>query len=147
MAMTNIQKQRIQDMRRQGVVFSQIADTLGLSANTVKSFCRRNNLNACNASNATGNNENKELCKNCGKKLKQTPKTKPKTFCCDKCRFAFWNRHNNQINRDSLHRLTCARCGGDFGSHDKHRKYCRHACYIAHRFDRSPADREAVAVI
>jgi IS30 family transposase len=143
--MTDIQKRNIQDMRSQGVAYSQIADSLGISVNTVKSFCRRNNLTVSNASNDTGNEENKEQCKQCGKKLIQTPKAKPKTFCCDKCRFDWWNKQKNKTNRRSVHRLACEYCNRDFGSHDKKRKYCRHDCYIAARF--GSGAREAVAAI
>ena len=130
--MTKIQKQRIEVLRRQGAAYSQIADTLGLSMNTVKSFCRRNNLVVLNASNDAKNDYDKDHCKHCGKKLKQIPKVKPKTFCCDKCRFDWWNKH--KPGRISVHKLTCTYCGAEFGCHDKKRKYCRHACYINHRF-------------
>jgi rRNA maturation endonuclease Nob1 len=129
--MTGEQKQHIQDMRRQGLSYVKIADALGISANTVKSFCRRGRLNACNASNDTGN---KDICKHCGNKLKQTPKAKPKTFCSDKCRFDWWNTHRDKMARKGIYRLTCTHCGGDFGSYDKRRKYCGHACYISDRF-------------
>lgn len=141
--MTGEQKQRIQDMRLQGTAYSQIADTLGLSVNTVKSFCRRINLNACDASNETGNEENKEHCKHCGKRLIQKEKQKPKTFCGNDCRYAWWNSHRQQMNRKAVHRLTCAYCGRTFDSYGgKNRKYCGHSCYIADRFGRIPTDRE-----
>lgn len=134
--MTGEQKQKVQDMRLQGAAYSQIADTLGLSVNTVKSYCRRNNLSACDASNDTGNEDNKDSCKQCGKRLKQIPKSKPKTFCCDKCRFDWWNSHRDKLNRKSASHLICAHCGVAFDSYDKNRKYCGHACYIADRFRR-----------
>ena len=124
--MTGKQKQNIHEMRRQGAGFSQIAETLGLSVNTVKSFCRRKNLNACDASNDT---ENKDLCKQCGTRLKQGTKSKPKTFCCDSCRYTWWNS-----KRGGIYSMICVRCGADFNSYDKNRKYCGHACYISARF-------------
>lgn len=129
--MTGIQKQNIHDMRRQGLSYAKIADTLGLSANTIKSFCRRSKLNACATSNDTGN---KDLCKQCGSRLKQTAKSKPKTFCCDKCRFDWWNSNRIKMNRKGVHQMVCTRCGEDFGSYDRNRKYCGHACYISARF-------------
>jgi len=133
--MTGEQKLRIQEMRLQGTAFSQIADILGLSVNTVKSFCRRNSINACDASNDTGNKDNKDACKHCGKSLKQTPKTKPKIFCGADCRYAWWNTHRNQPGRKASHVLTCAYCGEEFIDYgSRTRKYCGHSCYINARF-------------
>ena len=42
--MTNEQKLMIEAYRRNGVGYKQIAKELGLSPNSVKSYCRRNNL-------------------------------------------------------------------------------------------------------
>jgi rRNA maturation endonuclease Nob1 len=134
--MTITQKQNIVDMRQQSIAFSQIAEALDMNINTVKAFYRRNDVFFRDFDDT----KDKTLCKQCGKRLKQIPKTKPKTFCCDKCRFAFWNKQKNQKHRASLHRLVCTYCGGIFGSHDKHRKYCQHACYIEHRFGKGNTD-------
>jgi hypothetical protein len=134
-AMTGEQKQRIQDMRLQGTAFSQIADELGLSVNTIKSFCRRNSIEACDASNDTGNEDNKDTCKQCGKKLKQTANSRAKMFCNDRCRYAWWNTNRHQPNRKGSQRLTCTCCGREFISYgNPSRKYCGHACYIKDRF-------------
>ena len=42
--MTNEQKIQIAEMRKLGLGYIKIARNLGISENTVKSFCRRNNL-------------------------------------------------------------------------------------------------------
>ena len=42
--MTESQKQQILSFRRQGIGYLKIAQELGISQNTVKSYCRRNNL-------------------------------------------------------------------------------------------------------
>ena len=34
-----------------------------------------------------------------------------------------------------MHRLICAKCGGDFVSYEAKRKYCGHECYISKRFN------------
>ena len=128
--MTGEQKQSIQNMRRQGLSYAKIADSLGISVNTVKSFCRRSRLNAVDTSSDTGN----EICKQCGKQLKKIIKSRPRTFCSDKCRFDWWNANRMKIKRDGVHNLICNHCGGCFGSYDKNRKYCAHACYISARF-------------
>ena len=41
--MNTSQKQRIEFLRDKGESYASIADDLGISENTVKSYCRRNN--------------------------------------------------------------------------------------------------------
>ena len=42
--MNALQKQNIANMRRNGASYAKIAAALDISENTVKSYCRRNNL-------------------------------------------------------------------------------------------------------
>jgi len=42
--MKYLQKEQITQMRSEGFSYAKIAAALGISENTVKSFCRRNNL-------------------------------------------------------------------------------------------------------
>ena len=49
--MTNQQKEQIRTMRLQGIGYVKIGKILGISDNTVRSFCRRNGLGK-NAKNA-----------------------------------------------------------------------------------------------
>jgi len=140
------QKRQIQDMRQQGFSLSNIAETLGLSRNTVKSFCRRNEVIACDASEDTGIEENKDICKHCNTPLSQRSKQKPRRFCNDKCRHAWWSRHRNFLNKKALYHIKCEYCRKEFDSYgNSKRKYCCHACYIAARF--GDDDRKAVAAI
>lgn len=120
-------------MRQQGVRYNQIADTLNLSVNTVKSYCRRNGLTV---SEDTKIDNYKETCKQCGKPLKQESKRKQKTFCCDKCRYMWWNTHRDYYRKSSaIYHFVCAYCGKTFDSYsNKDRRYCSHACYIRNRF-------------
>lgn len=133
--MTGEQKQRIQDMRQQGSRYADIADAVGLAKNTVKTFCWRNNLTACDASRDTGNEDNKDTCKHCGKKLRQISNRKPKTFCNDACRLAWWRENRDRMDKKAVYWLTCTHCGRVFDSYgNKKRKYCSHACYINARY-------------
>lgn len=132
--MTREEKQNIQEMRQQGLSYTQIADSLGLSVGTVKSYCWRNNLSD-NASKDTENEDNKDKCKQCGRLLEQTPKSKPKSFCNDRCRHAWWSAHRDRLNRKAIYQMSCGSCGKPFDSYgNQTRKYCCHACYIAGRF-------------
>lgn len=123
--MKNNQKEMIGNMRRQGMPYGDIAAALGLSLNTVKSFCRRESIDIINNSD----NRNQNLCKNCGALLKHHPGSKKKTFCCDKCRYAWWNK--NRVK--GTYPLTCFYCGREFYSNNKKRKYCGRECYIHSR--------------
>ena len=75
--MTDKQKQMIRTMRQQGIAYSTIAAAFGLSLNTVKSFCRRENIDI----KSSHNDEEQNLCKNCGIPLTNHPGSKSKTFC------------------------------------------------------------------
>jgi endogenous inhibitor of DNA gyrase (YacG/DUF329 family) len=133
--MTGEQKHKIHALREQRLGYAEIADAVGMSKNTVKTYCWRNNLSKNDASEETGNEENNAICKHCGKKLRQDAKNKPRKFCCDACRFAWWRENRRSLNRKAVYQLTCAHCGAVFGSYgNKNRKYCSHACYIKARF-------------
>ena len=143
--MTGDQKQTILRGRAAGLAYSQIADEVGLPLNTVKSCCRRAGLSMSNASKDTGIEENKEICKQCGKKLVHREKVKPKKFCCEACRRAYWNSHREQMNRKAVYPVVCAHCGRSFESYgNAGRKYCSHHCYIEHRFP-APCGEAATA--
>lgn len=107
--------------------YVEIGRRLDLSKDTVATFCRRNGL---------GNNAKHTLfCKNCGKPIQVTPHRKPKKFCSDACRTAWWNSHPECVNRKAIYHFVCACCGKNFTAYgNRGRKYCSHACYIAHRF-------------
>lgn len=80
--MTGIQKQRIEYLRGKGESYAAIAASLGISENTVKSYCRRNNLGA----GYITEQQEVDACDNYGKPLEHTPGAKRKRFCSDKCR-------------------------------------------------------------
>ncbi|MBS3938770.1 MAG: RNA polymerase subunit sigma-70 [Peptococcaceae bacterium] len=126
--MTNQQKETITQMRSMGHSYTKIATLLGTSENTVKSFCRRNNLSGVGmviANQAPG-----ILCRQCGVLLTHTAGAKQKRFCSVKCRMTWWNAHPEALNRKALYPFTCAHCGAACESYgNKNRKYCSRACY------------------
>lgn len=128
--MTNSQKEQIRAMRLQGTGYVKIGQALGISHNTVRSFCRRNGLDGAAGKSAV-------RCQRCGKTIKIVPKQKPRKFCSDSCRTAWWNSHLDKVERKAIYHFTCAACGKDFTAYgNAHRKYCSHSCYIADRFGR-----------
>ena len=124
--MTRYQEGRILCMREQGVSYGQIASTLDVPLNTVKSFCRRRNICA-----ETGGAEPR--CAYCGKVMPQAGKRKK--YCSYTCRMRWWNEHRQLITRKSAISVACRNCGRVFHAYAKAgRSYCSHRCYIAARF-------------
>lgn len=134
--MTDLQKEQIKAMRLQGMGYLKIGQTLGISNNTVRSFCRRNGLDGDAAKNSV-------VCQQCGNPVKIIPKRKPKKFCSDACRIAWWNSHLECVKRKAVYDYICAHCGKPFTAYgNKNRKYCSHECYIADRFGRECGSHE-----
>ena len=83
--MTESQKQKIISLRRQGIGYLKIAQELGISQNTVKSYCRRNNLTKADEiiepKEMTA--ESEHFCLQCGAVVPQDSKRKLKKFCSD----------------------------------------------------------------
>lgn len=133
--MTLFQKEQVRRMRNEGKSYSKIAVCLGISENTIKSYCQRNNIGGMNAtSKAEQSDIGKEannFCKNCDKSIEQQPGRKPRKFCSDKCRLTCWNSHMDMVSRKSIYHVECAGCRKPFDSYgNKNRKYCSHACYF-----------------
>jgi endogenous inhibitor of DNA gyrase (YacG/DUF329 family) len=129
MSMTRIPKEEIIHLRRDGFSYSKIAVALCISENTVKSFCRRNNLGGVFAA-VNSDKQDGHFCRQCGKPLTASPQSKTKHFCSDRCRMAWWNAHPEAVSRKAIYRLTCAFCSQEFESYgNKSRKYCSRACY------------------
>lgn len=125
--MTDAQKRQIHDLRQRGFGYMKIGQMMGISDNTVRSYCRRSRLP-----------KNTTICPQCGKGVKRLSGRKPRKFCSDTCRTAWWNSHLDQVERKAIYQFICANCGKEFSAYgNDHRKYCSRACYIAHRFEGS----------
>ena len=145
--MTTNDKTQIVCMRKAGAGYGVIAQKLGLSVNTVKTFCRRNHLTQNDLAQPEAQTpaaENAVLmtvepsvktCLQCGTAVVQTPGRKEKKFCCDSCRNKWWNSHLSQVKRKAMYEYSCPTCGISFHAYGhRHRKYCSHECYIKSRF-------------
>ena len=142
--MTLLQKQQITKLRTNGDSYDKIAESLNISKNTVKSYCQRNNLGSKPSHNNSKPKskpaERVTHCRQCNQPLLQA-KFKPKIFCNDKCRFAWWNGRRN----NPAHIAFCARCNAKFNNRGKNnRKYCSHNCYVAARFGGVCIDQTAI---
>lgn len=137
--MTISQKAIIQQMRTEGQSYAHIANSLGVSVNTVKSYGKRNEIfqknNSINTVISNKNNEKHIACLKCRKPLIHATRGKPKKFCSETCRRAWWKFNDNQSNRQAWYTLTCVGCGSEFNSYgNKNRKFCSHSCYIKTRY-------------
>ena len=100
--MTDLQKNQILTLREQGCTYAEISRKVSISLNTVKSFCYRKN----------GNDKSRAQCKNCGKTIIIRDKCKPRQFCCDTCRIAYWKRTKKP--KRTIYHLICETCGREF---------------------------------
>ena len=128
LSMTDQERTQIVQLQKKGLGYKRIATQLNLPVNGVKSFCRRHPVNKDTAlSDAVG-------CLQCGTPLTQQPHRKAKKFCSDKCRMAWWNTHQDQVNRKAYYQHIWPACGKLFESYGKeHRVYCSRACYAQAR--------------
>jgi plasmid maintenance system antidote protein VapI len=137
--MTVLQKEPIKALRWQGMSYKEISSKLGISKDTVKSFCRRNAIEAVTASKETKNKDYKEQCLQClqcGKELNKIRSTKK--FCSGTCRLAYHKTHRKPT-------AICAHCGVVFDNNgNSARKYCSAQCYFSSRFPDRYAEEVAV---
>lgn len=136
--MTNEQKSTIMRLRSEGCKYTAIADAVGLSINTVKSYCRRQNINTFIE---TASDEScAACCKQCNKPLERKDGKKPRKFCSDDCRHAWWKDHPNEVNMKALYTKACAHCGRSYTVYGRpHSKFCCHACSAQHRTKKAEA--------
>lgn len=128
--MNHNQKEKVRQLREAGSNYAKIAQTLDLSENTVKSYCKRNNFIGKPKLMPAGDDVSLAHCSNCAAPLVQTAGRKAKKFCSDRCRMAWWNTHSCAMGRKGIRSFSCHTCGQHFEAYGKReRKYCSRACY------------------
>lgn len=131
--MNNDQKQKIVELRNAGVSYAKIGKLLGISGNTVKTYCRRNHVAIVQEPSSPTTLP--IFCRECGAPLERAEKRKPKIFCSRECREKWWHAHPDKLNKKAVYDFQCAGCGKTFSAYgNRHRKYCSHECYIQARF-------------
>lgn len=122
------EKEKIKELREEGLGYKKISNELGISVNTIKSFCRNNNL-------AGSFTPKKCYCKECGNEIIQKERTKKKIFCSESCKRKWWNKNRKKLDKTKLEEHTCLNCRKPFKAYPhENRKYCCHTCYIEDRF-------------
>ena len=102
---------------------AQIAEITGLSVNTVKSWCRRHPLEDAK----TG------VCRQCGTPIRQLPHRKPKRFCSDRCRYAWWAANPQARKNRTSYTHICKYCGSAFETDRAAGSYCSVECFAKAR--------------
>ncbi len=132
--MNDKERQQIQALRKENKSYGAIAQVLGLSVNTVKTYCRNHDLGGVAVEVKYKPGETRP-CAYCGSPVKQNPKRKEKRFCSDFCRTRWWSSHLYEVKRKAYYERECPSCHKIFMVYgNKVQKYCCHACYIKDRF-------------
>ncbi len=128
--MTDNQKEQISVLRSQGLGYTAVANRVGISKDTVKSYCKRNDLAGKRSDSSTDN-----VCPQCSKPVVQSGKHKKRRFCTQECRKTWWANHHTDIKNGAVHSYVCEACGKPFKAYgNTSRKYCSHRCYVSVRF-------------
>lgn len=121
--MNKQQRDDIQRLRSSGRSYAQISLAVGLPVGSIKAFCSRSAIKPVSA-------HKEGVCDFCGATLQIIPKRKPRRFCSDVCRHAWWR--DKRENKGDMH--TCDCCGKEYASYDEKSRFCSHSCYISDRF-------------
>ena len=135
--MTDNEKEQIRQLRLQGNGPRTIARIMGISENTIKTFCRRQRIECTEIIPRIIDEPESEAprCKYCDEPLIRYEGRKKKMFCSDRCRMAWWNTHQDQVKKKAMYEFECSFCHKPFTAYgNSHRKYCSHDCYINDRF-------------
>ena len=131
--MTGEQKERISALRQEGWGYKKISAATCVSANTIKSFCRKEGLGGFLAVPDCLTDD--EHCRECRKPLLQKVGMKKRKFCDTECRIKWWKSHPESIKQKAVYSFKCQTCRKGFTAYgNSFRKYCSHECYIAARF-------------
>ena len=121
--MTEQEKNKIKQLRNEGLSYQDIAIQLNLSRNTVSSFLRRIKQNETEIAG---------VCKFCAASFIPRSGNRIKHFCSDKCRMEWWKRHKEKM-KANLEIKHCIFCGREFETYkSRNKKYCSRECYLEH---------------
>ena len=125
---------QVQELREAGYSYSRIAVVLGVPKNSVKSYCSRLGIRP-GSRDQFADEDGALRCRQCGCEIDREHSSDAKRFCSSECRMRWWNAHRDHAKSKVMLIVVCANCKKAFRSYaGEHRKYCCHACYIAHRF-------------
>ena len=93
----NNMHETIVQMRTENFSYAAIAEALQIPKNTVKSVCRRENIQPGDGkTKILADLQKLILCKYCGKPVLNEWNRKSKIFCSDSCRINWWNEERRR---------------------------------------------------
>ena len=129
--MNDLQKNYIENARKLGISYQEIAEKTGLSREVVKKYCKRSGLEK---DEVVSHSDSKNVCKYCGKPFISLPGRKPKIFCSRKCGLLWWSAHPEQRNSRIQIKVVCPQCGKTFiNTRNRERRFCSVACSSLYR--------------
>ena len=131
-------KNQIILLRRHGMKPRQIAQYTGAPVSSAWSICQAEELKSVPADEELLEKIEKHMaCAYCGEGIVQQSTGRPRRFCSDQCRRAYWKAHREELRQDpkSIYTKMCPYCGKTFEVYgDRKRKYCCHEHYILDHF-------------
>jgi len=141
--MTEDQKEKIRQLRLEGIGYKKISEEIGLSRDSVRGYCRRHGLDGFGEELALKRKILMQeefiyiFCPQCGKEIKQNAKGRKRKYCSMECKRKWDKTHRKAFD------LKCSYCGKEFKSLGiKTLKYCSRDCYIKDRFWRKEDAKE-----
>lgn len=118
--MTDLEKNRITDLRESGYSYQAIASETGIPLSSIKMYFARRRPKPKNTT-----------CLQCKKPLGSSPSL-TRRFCSDKCRVKWWAAHPEHLRNQDCHKHRCPVCRKEFYAY-KPATYCSRACYYQSR--------------
>ena len=146
--MTEIQRSKIFEMRADDISYKQIADTIGLSVDSVKGYCKRNHLTGdikIVKLNSKLSEKRTDVCLMCKNPISQKSLGTVRKFCSDECRRTWWKQNPEKCikNENAIYKFICKYCGRESESYgNSKRNFCSHDCYVKFRFFRKGNENE-----
>ena len=141
--MTEKQKLQIRTLRQEGLGYQAIGKIVNLSRDSVRSYCKNHGLSGVEIAvkmNTKERIENGDACQYCAGPITHASTGRPRRFCSEACRRAYWNIHRKECERspELMYTLECTYCHETFTSYsNKNRKYCCHQHYVLDRYGQS----------
>lgn len=94
--MTNNERVLIEQMRKRGCSYHEIALMTNHTYGAIKAYCSRHQLGVKLFQAQSRNGIVVDTCNQCGKRIRQQPGRKHKRFCCDDCRMQWWTKYRQE---------------------------------------------------
>lgn len=120
--MTEQEKEKMEELRKNGLGYRKIAKELNYSVSTVSSYFIRQAEKA---------QKTRSVCRNCGTVIKQTKGHRQRIYCSERCRYLWNKKHPEMQNLKAYYHFECLECGTEFFSYgNSKRLYCCRQCYL-----------------